>query len=719
MRNMKLYTALILLFLLFPIIIFAQSNPMDVATQTGSLVWNRLPSDAELDVAVGELVKQLGGNISVGGTVVDERSFEVSKIVKLHNKELAGKREPGSISSARIYSAIYGTYGTTINSYSLVQNIQEDKFYFIGTYMGSYRPSSLEEAYNNSINEITGSPFTALGFAPPLGESSTEGTAEIGGDQSSSGEDFPWEVVIGLLGTGGVAGGAAALARKLFRKKPGQKQKQNDKTKKEKRKEEEKKEGEEEQVKYILNLNKEHFKLSAGQSDLLEVVVYKITPKTQKKFPAQIQLINPEKALSISPTQAQGSLTARMILEGTPNSATFNITVQAVADGHQFQKFIQIQTQGKKQLSIETLPGNKRSLRPDTYQMIEVRARILDENDKPVPELTEQIIFKPKSDWIDLSEPILDDDYIALNMGCTSPNPDNKTANMPSSVNLMLLMEDVPEGEAPLRQDLEINLLDCKLETEIEEATFPVSDDMSEITFDVWIENVGDEKGWNFNGEYRYGSLPTDPLTYIDIQPKGESKVSVTLTGPLIKPKEGDSITSKTLIIYAAQGDEKPLERHLNIMVMQEGLLIKNGVNKQNEIHILASKPFEEDIDFALYRYDKQSNQVMTDKEGLAEIQFELQSEEPEIINLASVLQPEFMFEGVVNNIPYGRYHFTTKEEIPGTGDVYILDYLVKAPSGDADRPEYFEKNIRLKVKTYGIGEEFPDWVKAYEWIFR
>jgi len=147
---------------------------------------------------------------------------EVSEIIKLHNKELAGKREPGSISSARIFSAIHGTYRTTINSYSLVQNIQEDKFYFIGTYMGSYRPSSLEEAYSNSINEITSSPFTALGFAPPLDGSSAEGAegaAGTDGEQYPSDEEIPWEAVIGLVG----AGGLAALARKLFRKKPGQK----------------------------------------------------------------------------------------------------------------------------------------------------------------------------------------------------------------------------------------------------------------------------------------------------------------------------------------------------------------------------------------------------------------------------------------------------------------------------------------------------------------
>ncbi|HOO95457.1 MAG TPA: hypothetical protein PLH60_06940 [Proteiniphilum sp.] len=713
MRNMKLHPLFILLFLLFPIIAFAQGNPMDVTAQTGSLTWNRLPSDAELDVAVGQLKNQLGGDVSVGGTVVDVRRFEVSRIVKLHNKNLAGKREPGSISSARIFSAIYGTYGTTINSYSLVQNIQEDKFYFIGTYMGSYRPESLEEAYSNSIEGITGSEDMALGFAPPLDGAAGEGATEFGGDSSAAGEEFPWEVVVGLLGAGSVAGGLTALARKLFRKKPGRKQ--NVQPKKGPKKKEEKKEEEEEEVKYILNLNKEQFKLAPGQPEMLEVVVYKVTPKSQRKYPAQIQLVNPEKALKITPAQAQGSLSARMILEGTPRNASFNVTVQAVADGHQIQKFIRIETQGEKQISVETLPGNKRSLRPDTFQVIEVRARILDEFEKPLPELTEQIIFKPQSDWIDLSEPILNDDYIALNMGCTSPNPDNKTANMPPSVKLTLLMEDVPDEEPPMRQDLEIKLLDCKLETEIDEATFPVTDEMSEITFDIWIENGDDEEGWEFTGEYRHGSLPTDPLTQIDILPKGEAKAVVTLIGPLMKPKEGESILSKTLVLFAAQGDEEPLERHLNIMVMQEGLLIKKGVNKQNEIHILASKPFEENIDLVLYRYDKLTNQVLADKEGLAEIQFELLSEEPELINLASVLQPEFTFDGLFTNIPYGRYRFTTKEEIPGTGDVYLLEYLVKAPSGDAEKPEYFEKKLTLKVKTYGIGEEFPDWVKAYE----
>lgn len=119
--------------------------------------------------------------------------------------------------------------------------------------MGSYRSSSLEEAYNNNIDGIAGSEDMALGFVPPLDGAAAEGATEFGGDSSAAGEEFPWEVVVGLLGVGGVAGGLAALAPKLLRKKSGRKQ--NFQPKKATKKKEEKKEDEEEQVKYILNLN--------------------------------------------------------------------------------------------------------------------------------------------------------------------------------------------------------------------------------------------------------------------------------------------------------------------------------------------------------------------------------------------------------------------------------------------------------------------------------
>ncbi|MCG6187306.1 hypothetical protein [Maribellus maritimus] len=539
---------------------------------------------------------------------------------------------------------------------------------------------------------------------PAGGEAqSSEDVGEIA-SENEEGEDVPWEVVIGLIG----AGGAAALARKLFRKKPVAKSKSREKTT-------QKQKEEKEQVKYILNLNKENFKISAEKPEILEAVVYKITSKSKRKYPAQIRIINSEKTLQITPNQATGSLSAQLILKDKPQNKGFNITVQAIAEGKEFQKNVRIQTEGEQRITLETLPNNKRSLRPDTYQIITISAQVLDENDKPLPELSEQIRFKPQSDWIDISEPVLEDSVILINMGCTNPNPNKQTSNVPDSVFLTLYMDDVPEGEPPLQHDLEIKLLDCKLDTEIEEATFPVSDEMSEISFDVYIENAGEEKGWNFSGEYRLGIDPTDPLTTIEIQKKGEFRASVILSGPLMKPGEGESVISKTLVISAAQGDEKPLERHLNIMVSQEGLIVKHGVNKNNEIHILADKPFEENLDIALYRFNKQTNQVIADKSGLAEIQFELQNEEAEIINLASVLQPEFEFSGLVTNIPYGRYHFSTKEDIPGTGDVYTLNYLVKADSGDSEKPELFEKNLSIKVKTYGIGKEFPDWVKAYE----
>ncbi len=700
---MKTNTILLILILL-SFTIGAQ-NPMNIATQAGGLQWNRLPSDAEIEQAVQELIRNSGGDISVNGETVDRRRFEVSRVVKFHTKNLAGKREPGTISGAHIFSSTQGAYGTAINSYSLVQNSQTGKFHFIGTRMG-YKPSSLQQAYDDDVNGTKTGYNIAPGFAPPLDSASEESSSEAPGTGSSSEDEVPWEAIIGLIG----AGGAAALGRKLF-KKPKTTTKKTTSKKNEKEEKEE-----EEKVKYILNLNKENFQLAQNQPDVLEVVVYKITPKTQRKYPAaQIRIVSPEKALKVTPSQASGSVSAQLLLSGKPEKASFDLMVQASADGHEFQKSVRIQTQTKPRISVETIPAGKRSLRPDTYQVLTIQAQVLDEEGTSLPELTEQIAFKPQSDWIDLSEPVIDDEKIAINMGCTSPNPNNKTANMPGSVFLSLYMDDVPEGEPPLQNDLEIALLDCRIETEIEDATFPVSDEMSEITFDAWIENAGEEKGWNFSAEYRIGVDPADPLTMIDIEKQNETRVSVRLTGPLVSPGENESVISRTLAISAAQGDEEPIERHLTIMVSQEGLLIRHGVNKSGDLPFTANKPHESFIDFALNVYDPQSNQIVVDSEGLKDLQFELLSDDDKTLNLMSVLLPQFEFIDLLGNIPYGHYKFTTQAEIPGIGDVHSIKYKVSAPVVNPEKQELFEKIINVKVKTYGIGEEFPDWVKAYE----
>jgi hypothetical protein len=68
----------------------------------------------------------------------------------------------------------------------------------------------------------------------------------------------------------------------------------------------------------------------------------------------------------------------------------------------------------------------------------------------------------------------------------------------------------------------------------------------------------------------------------------------------------------------------------------------------------------------------------------------------------------------LTGNIPYGKYQMKSMEQIPGFGDVFTLTYLVEAPYSGDENPEQFQMELQLKVKTYGIGNEFPDWVEAY-----
>ncbi|MFA5297843.1 MAG: hypothetical protein WC389_06500 [Lutibacter sp.] len=695
--------------------VYAQ-GPMDVTVRPDQMMeWTRLPTDAEIAIAKTNLQNELTKDISVNGVLIDQQRVELSEVIKSHNKELAGKREPWTISSAKIFGALITQYGTAVRSYMLLQSHQTDKFGFVYGYTGSYRPKSISEAYNTSYDAIKNSENGAFGFAPPMGKteanSNTTGS-DVDGIVPTEGneDDIPWELVIG----GSIAAAVALILRKIL-KKGAAALKSSSKSNKDKKDKKEEKKEEEEEAHYILQLNKNNFQLKLNEPETLDVQVWKVTAKGEKRCSANIQIQNFEKALKVTPTSGVNSLQAQLLLEKQPKETSFNLLVSANAEGHEFQKEVTIKPYGELQIVVESTPDNKRTLRPGTFQILTCYAQILDELGKNIPDLTEKIQFTPKSDWIDISQSIIDGERIAISIGCTNPNPISASSHPPKSVTLSITMDEVPEDLEPLQYDLEIQLIDCNLETEIEDATFPATDEVNEITFNAYVENAGEEIGWNFEGEYRIGTEPTEPLTTISIDKKNETEVNIKLTGPLMKPAENETFISKTLVISAFQNDEKPLERHLTIVVSKDGLIIKQGVNKNNELNFTADKPFEQNLEFALNVYDEKTNQIVVDQTGLQNLEFEFLNEEKEILNLVSVLLPKIEFVGLVTNIPYGKYQFSTQADIPGIGNILTIKYKVKAPVNNPKNPEIFEKPFTVNVKTYGIGEEFPDWVKAYE----
>jgi hypothetical protein len=477
---------------------------------------------------------------------------------------------------------------------------------------------TLEQGVSYEINAIKNSTGLRLGFPKSKNSSISQNNKN-----ESSSDSIPWEVVIG----GSIVAAVASIIRKILKK--GASSKISKSTKNKRNEKDENEDEDEEDAHYILQLNKNNFQLKLNELETLEVQVWKVTAKGEKKYPANIQIQCSEKALKVLPNSGTGSLKAQLLLQEMPKNQNFSITVLAQANRHQFQKQVQITTIGQKNLVIETA-DNKKSLRPNTFQVLTCFAKITDEKGNTISDLTNKIKFEPKSDWIDLSHPSFVEDSALIYIGCSSPNP-NQNMTPPKTVVVSIYMVDVPDGDEPFKQDLEISLVDCKLETQLESATFPQIDGTSEVTFWARVENTDQEKGWNFSGEYRIGIDPSNPLTDISIEKKSETEANITLRGPIVKLDQSDTHISKTLVISAWQDNEKPLERHLRIIVSREGLFIKRGVNKNNEINFTADKPFEENIEFALNVYDEKTNQIIVDSNALQNLTFELVSDNDKV----------------------------------------------------------------------------------------
>lgn len=521
----------------------------------------------------------------------------------------------------------------------------------------------------------------------------------------SSDSDIPWDVIIGAVV------GAAAIA--AIRKKLKNKKKTDKNTKKDE------KEDEKEPAHYILQLSHESFDFTKEKNHDLSINVWKITEKDKKQIPASIQIQNPEPALQIKPNQGRAPLNCQLELIGQAQKSNFDIAVSANAEGNQFQKRIHINTGGDKRIVFETAPDNKRSLRPDVDQFITLYAQVQNEQNEPMDDLSKAIVFTEMDDWVDISTPVWDDGWVAINIEASNPSPTSISSHPPNEVTVLMQVDITNENneiEASLEEKLQLQLLDCKLESEIYNCSFPAIKEKSELEFKVWLENTGDEKNWTLKGLYRTGvDIIEEPLTEIDIKKTDETAFKVKLTGPILQPKKGENSLSKTLVLMAAQGKEKPLEAHVEVTVSREGLFIQHGVNNNNEFNFTAEKPVEQDFEFELQVYDEKTNQIISDKNILSNLSFELLSDDEKTLNLVSVLLPTIEFIDIWGNNPYGKYRLNTHEEIPGIGDVIPLKYLVKAPVLKTDQPELFEIVLTVNVKTYGIGSEFPDWVKAYE----
>ena len=526
----------------------------------------------------------------------------------------------------------------------------------------------------------------------------------INSETSSTGDDdeFPWEVVI----IGAAIGAAVVAIRKKLKKGKTQNNKKENKEEKEK-------------AGYILQLSTEKFDFSEEKQGNLEVRVVKVTETSQKSINAAIQIVNSEPALQIQPTSGTTPFNCQLLLKAQPKENQFKITVVANAEGHKYQRDVEISIGGEKEIIVELVP-NKRTLRPNLNRLITCYTKVVDEMGDPMQELTQEIEFIQTSDWVNCSETIMDEDWKVINIDVYDPDGNAVVSHPPESVTLSWVMEKVPENEPILQKDIEIQLLDCKIDVNVDthELSFVASEEETSLTFEAYIENCDGSEPWNFSGEYKTEDNREDEaLTTISHKKITDYKAEFTISGPLLQPKENQQYLQKKLVISGFQKDEEPLERHLYVYVVKEGLYINKGLNEDGQLKFLAKGDVEKDLEFSLYCYNKNTKQLEVNKEALKDLNFELLDTSLVAQNIDTVLQTEFVFDNFVTTIPRARYIYKAPLKFPGFGDFHELNYLVSANvnTAETDNPEAFQKNIKLLVQTYGIGNKFPAWQEAYK----
>jgi len=672
--------------------------------------WDRLPLESEINSAKQMLINQLSGDISVNGKIIDKKTIRLSPIVKYHNKKSAGKVEPQIISRLLIFVERQGIMGQFLEEYQLIQSRQNREFVFMKLVNGT-ASNNLDEQYNKFIDYIINyadnDSGMALGFAPDISGSSSneDSTISTSISKSESEDDGLWTVVIGAF--------IGAILAGILRRRKRKKENRSKETKKAKPKDKKKN-----KVEYILQISRDTIALPMKKTRSFTIHVWKVTNEKKFKINANIEILNQEKALHISPQHGIGTLKGRLTLKEIPQESQFTITVVANAEGHIKQKDILITTQGQQQILVKTFPDNMKSLRPNTHQAIACYAKVVDENGKDLPELTKSILFKPLSKWIDLSNPIMDDGWIAINMETSDPDAIAAVSHPPKSVILSITMEKVEKNKPILRNDLEVQLLDCKLNTNLDSVSFPAIEKQSEVILKAYIEDCDESKQWNFKAGYQtYGNKPdSKALTTIDIEKVSDLQVNIILKGPILLPKENEQFLRKKLLIEAQQKKEEPLQREIYVTVSKEGLFIEEGLDKGGELSCVANGDMKKRLEFGLFRYDQELNEVVVDKNGLKNIEFELLSQENKEKNIDSVLKPKFDFDTLVKNIPNARYSVSSSNEIPAYGETINLNYQATVPAlSNTENADNFQVNFVLAVKTLDTGKRKPTWKEAYD----
>lgn len=699
-------TVLLLIFTFSSLVgIYAQKpiSPSTLRIALSGMGWSRLPADSEINAAFSEYKSRLPKHCAI-----------IKNPFKVHGGWYPN--DPLMDNKALLVTQCTDSYTKKVSTSvaSLKYDYQTGKFKFENVLIPGQRDPSdpkhkeklVETAYY--LHPVDLAPLRngwtsgGGGRTTPQPKPTPTPTPPIPADDENDG----WlTTVIGLVGAGLVA----AIIARLRKKK-----KKSEGTKTDKKKKEEAEAADEEH--YIIQYNKKSLKLSEHQSDHLVVTVYKVTVKGGQQLAsnAQITLTANDKAIALSKAKGKGKLSTDVVLQGLATTNTVFLTATIVAGQKTAQQSIPVHiTQENWHLDVILLPQNKTSIRPDVKDGIYVYARAAVSGKETHPktdDYTKQIQFKGQTDWLDLGNANFEEGWMKIYIEASNPDTVQNSVAMPKEA---VLLVSLHIGDKVLDKRVKIGLLKVELEVDKDRLHFLASKKKQHLSFNAFIQDASQAEEWTFEAKYQdpYGGTAIE-LSNITMKRKSGVQVEFFLEGPLQLPQAGEKSIESTLVIYAKQqAHEKPLERHITVSVRSEGLFLEHGADEKGQLILLANGKLNKKLELGLYVWDEANKDVTIPQDALKDLFFQLQSEAETAKNVTEVLSPKFSFSDLVYNIPYSRYYIQSEQEIPGTGEYIDAPYLAKATV----HGKTYECLIPIKVRTYGIGPDFPEWQEAYD----
>lgn len=328
-------------------------------------------------------------------------------------------------------------------------------------------------------------------------------------------------------------------------------------------------------------------------------------------------------------------------------------------------------------------PAGPASIIPDGRDGIYLKARAVPRADgRPVsPEATRNIVFTAEGvgkDWADLSETQVRDGWQVVFVKASNPDAARGSYRPPEH---LLVSAQSTDNDIAIGGLFRLGLSSQPvIDADPDKIEFTAKSGQA-VPVKVWISSAG-ASPWTFRTLYKDKDRA---LARVSLIPTGNNTADLTLTEAGLDPVAGASGETAVLRVLAEQAGREPLERHIKIIMGQEGVFATTvGRDPEGGFYRVAAdgKDTPTDVDFRVFVFDAEKKLLVNRPEAVKQLKIE--SLEPETSLAAQVIklgQLKWSYASVrAGNDPTGIIRFSMPKEIPGDGRIIRADFKATFP---------------------------------------